>query len=105
MGQRKGNPTPTTQQQAYMDKYGESAARTNNGSAPVMIASTTTLNAVIDATFATDTDKVATNAKLDALSPFASITGSCANDAAAASANVPVGGLYHTAGAIKVRLT
>jgi hypothetical protein len=104
MGQRKGNPTPTTQQQAYMDKYGESAARTNNGSTPVMIDSTTTLNAVIDTTFATDVDKVTTNAKLDALSPFAAITGSCANDTAAESAGVPVGGLYHTSGTIKVRL-
>jgi hypothetical protein len=71
-----------------------------------------TLSEVIDDTFATDSDNTstnstlsATNAKLDALSPFAAITGSCANDAAAESAGVPVGGLYHTAGAIKVRLT
>ena len=28
-----------------------------------------------------------------------------ANDGAAASGGVPVGGLYHTAGAVKVRLT
>ena len=106
MGQKKGNGNniPTPQQQAYIDKYGSSTVRTNNGSTPVMINSTTTLNTLIDSTFATDADKIATNAKLDALSPFASITGSCANDAAAASANVPVGGLYHTAGAIKVRL-
>ena len=104
MGQRKGNPTPTVQQQAYIDKYGSNAIRTNNGSTPVMIDSTTTLNTVIDVNFATDADKTATNAKLDALSPFAAITGSCTNDAAAASAGVPVGGLYHTAGAIKVRL-
>ncbi len=33
------------------------------------------------------------------------IPGSYANDAAAASASVPVGSLYHTAGAVKVRLT
>lgn len=30
---------------------------------------------------------------------------SAANDAAAAIAGVPVGGLYHTSGAVKVRLT
>jgi hypothetical protein len=56
MGQRKGNPTPTAEQQAYMDKYGQSAVRTNNGTTPVMISHTTTLNAVIDATFGTDVD-------------------------------------------------
>lgn len=71
----------------------------------VTIPANKTLSEVVDETFATDSDKVTTNAKLNALSPFAAITGSCANDAAAASANVPVGGLYHTAGAIKVRLT
>jgi hypothetical protein len=70
----------------------------------VVIPANRTLSEVIDDTFATDTDKTTTNAKLNALSPFASITGSCANDAAAASAGVPVGGLYHTSGAIKVRL-
>lgn len=57
MGQRKGTPTPTVQQQAYMDKYGESAARTNSGTTPAMINHTTTLTAVIDATFATDAEK------------------------------------------------
>lgn len=106
MGQVKGTPTYTTQQQAYIDKYG--AADHNKrakGTTPVSIAENTTLNAVVDATFATDADKNTTNAKLDALSPFASITGSCANDTAAANAGVPVGGLYHTSGAIKVRLT
>ena len=56
MGQRKGTPTPTVQQQAYMDKYGESAARTNSGTTPAMINHTTTLTAVIDATFGTDVD-------------------------------------------------
>jgi len=30
---------------------------------------------------------------------------SAADDAAAATAGVPIGGLYHTAGAVKVRLT
>ena len=36
---------------------------------------------------------------------FGYVTGSFANDGAAASAGVPVGGLYHTTGTVKVRLT
>ena len=36
---------------------------------------------------------------------FGYVTGSFANDGAAASASVPVGGLYHTNGTVKVRLT
>jgi hypothetical protein len=88
-------------------KVAREAGLTNRdlGATPVMVAETTTLNTILDATFATDADKTATNSKLDALSPFASITGSCANDTAAANAGVPVGGLYHTTGTIKVRLT
>ncbi len=107
MGQQKGNPTPSYQNEAYEALRPNTGARENRdfGTKPVMIDDATTLTAVIDATFATDVDKVTTNAKLDALSPFAAITGSCANDTAAASAGVPVGGLYHTTGTIKVRLT
>jgi hypothetical protein len=36
---------------------------------------------------------------------FGYITGSFANDGAAASASVAIGGLYHTTGTVKVRLT
>ena len=89
--------------QAQIDRQGPSPVY-GVGQVGVLIPANKTLTSVIDETFATDADKVTTNAKLNALSPFASITGSCANDTAAASANVPVGGLYHTAGAIKVRL-
>ena len=92
------------ERQAVIDSQGPSPVYPTQ-TIGVTIPANRTLSQVIDDTFATDTDKVTTNAKLDALSPFAAITGSCANDAAAASANVPVGGLYHTAGAIKVRLT
>ena len=91
------------EKQAIIDREGVSPIY-NPGTVGVTIPANRTLSEVIDDTFATDTDKVSTNAKLDALSPFAAITGSCANDAAAASAGVPVGGLYHTSGAIKVRL-
>ena len=136
MGQRKGNPTPTVQQQAYMDTYGASAARTNSGGTPAMIDSTTTLTAVIDATFATDIDETTTNGRITAVSSSTNTriesvistgtqltaimaytasllsvklhSGSLvnyANDTAAGTGGVPVGNLYHTAGAVKVRLT
>jgi hypothetical protein len=62
-----------------------------------------------------DGDGLATDASVTSLSgsiatkmantSFGYVTGSFANDGAAASAGVPVGGLYHTAGAVKVRLT
>ena len=39
------------------------------------------------------------------LSGRLTITGSCINDAAAAVVGVPIGGLYHTTGTVKVRLT
>jgi hypothetical protein len=64
---------------------------------------------------ATDTDISASNAARVSLSgsiatkmantSFGYVTGSFANDVAAASAGVPVGGLYHTTGTVKVRLT
>ena len=60
MGQRKGNPTPTVQQQAYMDTYGASAARTNSGTTPVMLDDNTNINDYIDTIskggFVTDSD-------------------------------------------------
>ena len=91
------------ERQAIVDREGTSPVYPTQ-TIGVTIPANRTLNQVIDDTFATDTDKATTNAKLNALSPFAAITGSCANDAAAQSAGVPVGGLYHTSGAIKVRL-
>jgi len=120
MGQIKGNPAldRTPERQAYTDFYGVGgAAYRSVGSQPVMIGARETLNDVVDATFATDSD-LSANAAADALKATISsqnalsaslsnrltITGSCANDAAAESAGVPVGGLYHTTGTIKVRL-
>lgn len=54
---------------------------------------------------------LATDAALSSVSAsFASITrrynisGSFADDAGAAAANIPVGGLYHTSGSVKIRL-
>jgi hypothetical protein len=65
MGQRKGTPTPTVQQQAYMDKYGESAARTNSGTTPVMLDDNTNIGDYIDTIskggFVTDSDLQNTN--------------------------------------------
>jgi hypothetical protein len=64
---------------------------------------------------ATDTDISASNAARVSLSGsiatkmantgFVYVTGSFANDAAAQAAGVPVGGLYHTTGTVKVRLS
>jgi hypothetical protein len=112
-----------------------SAAYRSVGSQPVMIDARETLNDVVDITFETDAVAAmvsgSTNTTIFAVSGstnttiFAvsssinttigavssslsgrlTITGSCVNDAAAASAGVPVGGLYHTTGTIKVRLT
>ena len=42
---------------------------------------------------------------IKAVAPYTMAPGSYANDSAAAAAGVPVGGLYHTAGAVKVRVT
>jgi hypothetical protein len=122
MGQQKGNPTPSYQNQAYETLRPNTGARENRdyGTKPVMIDDATTLTAVIDATFATDSDETTTNARItsvsgsinttigavsSSLSGRLTITGSCINDAAAAVVGVPIGGLYHTTGTIKVRLT
>ena len=131
MGQQKGNPTPSYQNQAYETLRPNTNARENRdyGTKPVMIDDNTTLNEVVDLTF--DTDAVAalvsgsintrivsvisTGTQLASIMAYtASLlsvklhSGSLvnfANDAAAATGGVPVGNLYHTAGAVKVRLT
>ena len=56
MGQQKGNPTPSYQNQAYETLRPNTGARENRdfGTKPVMIDDNTTLTAVVDATFATD---------------------------------------------------
>ena len=131
MGQQKGNPTPSYQNQAYETLRPNTNARENRdfGTKPVMIDDSTTINDYIDLTF--DTDAVAaivsgsintrivsvisTGTQLASIMAYtASLlsvklhSGSLvnfANDAAAATGGVPVGNLYHTAGAVKVRLT
>jgi hypothetical protein len=57
MGQQKGNPTPSYQNQAYEALRPNTNARENRdyGTNPVMIDDNTTLTSVIDATFAKDT--------------------------------------------------
>jgi hypothetical protein len=54
MGQVKGNPTASYQNQAYEALRPNDRTNRNLGMAPVMINHNTTLTAVIDATFATD---------------------------------------------------
>ena len=159
MGQQKGNPTPSYQNQAYETLRPNTNARENRnyGTKPVMIDDNTTLNEVVDITFETDAVAAMVSASLNttiyavsasignnitavsssinttigavsssinttigavsssinttigavssSLSDRLTITGSCVNDAAAAAVGVAIGGLYHTTGTVKVRLT
>jgi hypothetical protein len=159
MGQQKGNPTPSYQNQAYETLRSNAGTRANRdmGTKPVMIDDTTTLNEVVDITFETDAVAAMVSASLNttiyavsasignnitavsssinttigavsssinttigavsssinttigavssSLSDRLTITGSCVNDAAAAAVGVAIGGLYHTTGTVKVRLT
>jgi hypothetical protein len=153
MGQKKGNPTPSYQNQAYETLRPNTNARENRdyGTKPVMIDDNTTLNEVVDITFETDAVAAMVSASLNTTiyavsasigNNITAVSGSTntriesvistgtqlasimaytasllsvklhsgslvnyANDAAAATGGVPVGNLYHTAGAVKVRLT
>ena len=148
MGQQKGNPTPSVQNQAYEVLRPNTNARANRdmGTKPVMIDDTTTLSEVVDITFETDAVAAMVSASLNttiyavsasigqnivavsssinttigavsgsidtrlnavsqSLSSSINIPGTYANDTAAATAGVRIGGLYHTSGTVKVRLT
>jgi len=153
MGQKKGNPTPSYQNQAYETLRPNTNARENRdyGTKPVMIDDTTTLNEVVDITFETDAVAAMVSASLNTTiyavsasigNNITAVSGSTntrivsvistgtqlaaimaytasllsvklhsgslinfANDAAAATGGIPLGNLYHTAGAVKVRLT
>ena len=146
MGQVKGTPTYTAQQQAYIDKYGTSdPTKRDKGVKPVMIDDQTTLNEYVDVTFDTDAAAaivtstfnstfltvsrvtgslnattsslvgitnglMAVTASMKAATIFSGSVqiganlGNYANDTAAQAGRVPVGGLYHTSGTVKVRL-
>ena len=148
MGQQKGNPTPSYQNQAYETLRPNTGARESRdfGTKPVMIDDNTTLNEVVDITFETDAVAAMVSASLNttiyavsasignnitavsgstnstilavsssidtrlnavsqSLSASINIPGTYANDTAAATAGVRIGGLYHTSGTVKVRLT
>jgi hypothetical protein len=137
MGQQKGNPTPSYQNQAYETLRPNTGARENRdfGTKPVMIDDATTLNEVVDITFETDAVAAMVSASLNttifevsgsintriaavsssidtrlnavsqSLSSSINIPGTYANDTAAGTAGVKIGGLYHTTGTVKVRLT
>lgn len=130
MGQQKGNPTPSYQNQAYEALWPNTNAREHRdmGTHPVMIGYTASLNEVVDLTFDTDAAAALVSASIETTlatkattlaltsvsqsietrlnnTAFNYVTGSFANDGAAASAGVPIGGLYHTTGTVKVRLT
>ena len=67
MGQQKGNPTPSYQNQAYETLRPNTGARVNRdmGTKPVMIDDTTTLNDVVDITFETDAVAAMVSASLN----------------------------------------
>jgi len=151
MGQQKGNPTPSYQNQAYETLRPNTNARASRdmGTKPVMIDDNTTLNEVVDITFETDAVAAMVSASLNttiyavsgstnstifavsgstnstifavsgsinttlaavsssissSINLTISVPGTYANDAAAQSAGVRIGGLYHTSGTVKVRL-
>ena len=67
MGQKKGNPTPSYQNQTYEALYPNTNARENRdmGTKPVMIDDTTTLNELVDITFETDAVAAMVSASLN----------------------------------------
>ena len=65
-------------------------------------ASVTSLSGSVSGTISSLSGSIATKM---ANTSFGYVTGSFANDGAAAAANIPVGGLYHTSGTVKVRLS
>jgi hypothetical protein len=120
--------------QAQIDRQGPNPIYPAQQKA-VIINDNTTLNEVVDLTFDTDaaaalvsgsinttifavsssinTTIFAVSSSIDtrlnavsqSLSASINIPGTYANDTAAASAGVRIGGLYHTTGTVKVRLT
>jgi hypothetical protein len=83
MGQIKGNPTPSYQDQAYEALRPNDRTNRNLGTSPVMINHNTTLTAVIDTTFATDADVEASapimKGKTDLSSATGTVTYDCSN--------------------------
>ena len=67
MGQQKGNPTPSYQNQAYEALRPNTNARQNRdmGTKPVMIDDTLSLNDVVDVTFATDSILTSVSSSID----------------------------------------
>ena len=67
MGQQKGNPTPSYQNQAYETLRPNTNARENRnyGTKPVMIDDNLTLNDVVDVSFATDAILTSVSSSID----------------------------------------
>lgn len=65
-------------------------------------ASVTSLSGSVSGTISSLSGSIATKM---ANTSFGYVTGSFANDGAAAAAGVPIGGLYHTTGTVKIRLS
>jgi hypothetical protein len=123
-----------SERQAIIDSQGPSPVY-GAGQKGIVIPANTTLNEVIDITFETDAVAAMVSASLNttifaisgstnttifavsgsidtrlnavsqSLSSSINIPGTYANDTAAGTAGVKIGGLYHTTGTVKVRLT
>ena len=88
MGQKKGNPTPSYQNQAYETLRPNTNARENRdyGTKPVMIDDNTTLNDYIDLTF--DTDAVAAMVSGSTNTTIFAVSASIGNNITAVSSSI-----------------
>ena len=88
MGQQKGNPTPSYQNQAYEALYPNTNARENRnyGTKPVMIDDNTTLNDVVDITFETDAVAAMVSASLN--TTIYAVSASIGNNITAVSSSI-----------------
>ena len=88
MGQQKGNPTPSYQNQAYETLRPNTNARENRdyGTKPVMIDDNTTLNEVVDITFETDAVAAMVSASLN--TTIYAVSASIGNNITAVSSSI-----------------
>ena len=88
MGQQKGNPTPSYQNQAYEALRPNTNARENRnyGTKPVMIDDNTTINDYIDLTF--DTDAVAAMVSASLNTTIYAVSASIGNNITAVSSSI-----------------
>lgn len=97
MGQQKGNPIPSYQNQAYETLRPNTGIRENRdgGTKPVMIDDNTTLTAVIDSTFATDSAVATLTSQLVAITSSA-WTPVVSNKSGVFEADATINSAYYT---------